>query len=199
MRKALDEGRVMSVKPLTIDWTHHRDYFRLVMDSYSKIQELKREHDEFQHSLRGKKISDDDVDVLASKNDAIGQLALIVIVFSALTLEAYINHYGINCLSRNYFSNYLDKLDLLAKWLVIPRVVTGQKLDPGSNAMQDLSWLVSLRNRLVHFKSKTVTVEEIKGSDFLWHEDAERSVRTVKRVISLLKRIDPKAETDWLN
>ena len=121
-----------------------------------------------------------------------------MIVFSALTLEAYINHYGINRLSRNYFSSYLDKLDVLAKWLVIPRIVTGEKLDPGSNAMQDLSWLVSLRNRLVHFKSKTITVDEIKESDFLWHEDAERSVRTVKRVVSLLKRIDPKAETDWL-
>lgn len=189
----------MSAKPLKIEWTYHRDYFKLVMDSYSRILKLKREHDEFQHSLRGKKMSDDDVDVLASKNDAIGQLALIVIVFSALTLEAYINHYGINRLSRNYFSSYLEKLDVLAKWLVIPRIVTGEKLDPGSNAMQDLSWLVSLRNRLVHFKSKTITVEEIKESDFLWHEDAERSVRTVKRVVSLLKRIDPKAETDWMD
>jgi hypothetical protein len=189
----------MSAEPLKIEWTHHRDYFKLVMDSYSRILKLKREHDEFRHSLRGKKMSDDDVDVLASRNDAIGQLALIVIVFSALTLEAYINHYGINRLSRNYFSSYLDKLDLLAKWLVVPRLVTGEKLDPGSNAMQDLSWLVSLRNRLVHFKSKTMTVEEIKESDFLWHEDAERSVRTVKRVVSLLKRIDPKAETDWID
>ena len=189
----------MSTKNFKIEWTHHRNYFKLVMDSYSRILKLKREHDEFQYSIRGKKISGGDVDVLASKNDAIGQLALIVIVFSALTLEAYINHYAITRLSRNYFSNYLDKLDLLAKWLVIPRLVTGEKLDPGSNAMQELFWLVSLRNRLVHFKSKTITVEEIKESDFLWHEDAERSVRTAKRVVSLLKRIDPGAETDWID
>jgi len=95
------------------------------------------------------------------------------------------------------FSNYLDKLDLLAKWLVIPRVVTGKKLDPGSQAMQDLSWLVALRNRLAHFKSKMITVKEIKESDFLWHYDAERAINTVKGVVSLLKRIDAKAETDW--
>ena len=190
---------MVSAKPLKIGWTHHGDYFKVVMDTYSRIQELKREHDQFQRSLKGKKVSNDDVAVLASKNDAIGELALIVIVFSAFTLEAYINHYGINHFSRNYFSNYLDKLDLLAKWLVIPRVVTGKKLNPGSHAMQDLSWLVSLRNRLAHFKSKTITVEEIKESDFLWHEDAERAVGTVKRVVSLLKRIDPKAETDWVD
>ncbi len=179
-------------------WTHHGDYFKLVTETYSRIEKLKREHDQFQKSLKGKGISDDDVDFLASRNDAIGELSLIVVIFSAFTLEAYINHYGINRLSRNYFSKYLDKLDILAKWLVIPRVVTGKKLDPGSEAMQDLSWLVSLRNRLAHFKSKKITVEELGESDFLWYEDAERAIRTVKRVTLLLKRIDSRADTDWL-
>jgi hypothetical protein len=186
-------------KPIKIAWTYHGDYFKVVTDTFSRIQELKQEHDQFQNNHKGKDLSNDDVDFLASRNDAIGELALIVIVFSAFTLEAYINHYGINRLSRNYFSSYLDKLDLLAKWLVIPRVVTGKKLDPGTAAMQDLSWLVSLRNRLAHFKSKTITVAEIKESDWLWYEDAEKAVRTVKRVVSLLKRIDAKADTDWLD
>jgi hypothetical protein len=189
----------VSVKPLKIAWTHHGDYFKVVMDTFCKIQELKREHDLFQRSLKAKKISDDDAAVLGSKNEAIGKLALIVIVFCAFTLEAYINHYAINRLSRNYFSNYLDKLDLLAKWIVIPRVVTGKTVDPGSRAMQELSWLVSLRNRLAHFKSKTISVEDLRESDFLWHEDAERAVSTVKRVVSFLNRIDPKAETEWID
>ena len=176
----------MSAKPIKFAWTHHSNYFKLVTDTYSRIEKLEREHDQFRSSLEGKEMSDDDVDFLASRNDAIGELALIVIVFSAFTLEAYINHYGISRLSRNYFSKYLDKLDLLAKWLVIPRVVTGKKLHPGSAAMQDLSWLVSLRNRLAHFKSKTINVEEIEESDWLWYEDAERAVMTVKRVVYLL-------------
>jgi hypothetical protein len=179
-------------------WTHHSDYFKLVTDNYSRVENLEQEHEQFRMSLEGKEMSDDDVDFLASSNDAIGELALIVIVFSAFTLEAFINHYGISHLSRNYFSKYVDKLDLLSKWLVIPRLVTGKKLNPGSAAMQDLSWLVSLRNRLAHFKSKTITVEEIKESDFLWYEDAKRAVRSVKRVVLLLKRIDSKIDTDWL-
>lgn len=186
----------MSEIPIKFAWTHHEDYLKLVNDTYSRIEKLKRERDQFQSGLEGKEISDDDVAFLASRNDAIGELALIVIVFSAFTLEAYINHYGISRLSRNYFSRYLDKLDLLAKWIVIPRVVTGKKLDPGCAAMQDLSWLVSLRNRLAHFKSETKT--EIEESDWLWYEDAEKAVRTVKRVVSLLKRIDSKVDTEWL-
>jgi hypothetical protein len=189
----------VSVKPLKITWTNHGDYFKVVIDTFCKIQEFKQEHDHFQRSLKGKKISDDDAAVLGSKNEAIGELALIVIVFSAFTLEAYINHYAISRLSRSYFSNYLDKLDLLAKWIVIPKVVTGKTLDPGSRVMQDMSWLVSLRNRLAHFKSRTISVEDLRESDFLWHEDAERAVGTVKRVVALLNRIDSKADMEWID
>lgn len=188
----------MPAKRLKFPWTHHLDYFKIVRDNHSRIQELQREHDEYQRNIKGRKTSNADVAFLESKNDAIGELALVVVVFSAFTLEAFINHYGIGRLSRNYFSNYLDKLDLLAKWIVIPRVVTGKKLDPGSQAIQDLSWLVALRNRLAHFKSKMVTVEEIDESYFLWHEDAQRAVNTVKGVVSLLKRIDAKVETEWI-
>jgi hypothetical protein len=189
----------MAAKPLKIAWTHHGDYFKVVTDTFSRIQKLRQEHDQFQSMHKGKALSDNDINFFASKNDAIGELALIVIVFAAFTLEAYINHYGISRLSRNYFSSYLDKLDLLAKWLIIPGIVTGKKLNPGIAAMQDLSWLVSHRNRLAHFKSKTVTVEEIKESDWLWFEDAEKAVRTVKRVVSSLKRIDAKADSEWLD
>jgi hypothetical protein len=105
-------------------------------------------------------------------------------------LEAYINHYGISRISRNYFSNYLDKLDMVAKWIVIPKVVTGKKIDPGSAAMQDLDWLVTLRNKLVHYKSKEVVVDNIQTSDFLWYEDAAKAVQAVRRVTTALKRVD---------
>jgi len=188
----------MTAEPLTVAWTTHDKYFALVLKNYARIETLKKERDEFQSSLKGKTMSDRDVDVLASRNDAIGELALVVVVFSALTLEAYINHYGISRLSRNYFSNYLDKLDMVAKWIVIPKVATGKRLDPGSAAMQDLDWLVTLRNKLVHYKSKKVALDEIQTSDFLWYEDAARAVRAVRRVTAALKRLDPETEMDWL-
>src|SRR5439155_23794680 len=117
----------------------------------------------------------------------------------AFTLEAYINHYAIARLSANYHGKYLDKLDLTAKWVVIPRLVLGKQLDPGSRPMQDLDWLVSLRNKLAHYKSKTVTVDAIKYSDFLWYEDAERAIRTVRDIATSLKRIDPEGEAAWIS
>ena len=186
-------------RPLRIAWTHHGDYFRLAFQNWGRVQKLKQEHDAIQASLKShKNVADDIAEQLAAKNDAIGQLALVVIVFSAFTLEAYINDYAINRLSKNYLKNYLDKLDLVAKWVVIPQLVTGKQLDPGSRPLQDLAWLVELRNRLAHYKSKEVTIEQIKGSDFLWYEDAERAIRAVKGTVSALKAIDQKAQTAWL-
>jgi hypothetical protein len=190
-------------KPLSIPWTHHSSYYRLALENWRRIQDLRAEHDAIEQTQAGKKsTSDGDAIQLAAKNDAIGELALVVVIFCAFTLEAYINHYGIhygiNRLSRNYHTKYLDKLDVVAKWVVIPRLVTGKELGPGPRAVQDLSWLVGLRNKLAHYKSKTLTLGEIKTSDFLWYEDAEHAIRTVERIMADLKRIDHRAEAGWI-
>ena len=131
---------------VTIRWTHHADYFRLALESWKRTQQLKQEHDAIQANLeRHDRASDDIAAQLAAKNDEIGKLAVVVIVFCAFALEAYINDYAINRLSRSYFKKYLDRLDLVAKWVVIPRLVAQKRVDPGSRALQDLTWLVHLR------------------------------------------------------
>jgi hypothetical protein len=122
----------------------------------------------------------------------------VVIVFAALCLEAYINDYAINRFSRKYFEKHLDKLDLLSKWIVIPRIVTGKQLNPDSEAVQDLQWLVTLRNRLAHFKSKKVRFTEVKDSDFIFDYDVERAIRTVRNLVLRLKEIDEDVDIDWL-
>jgi hypothetical protein len=121
-----------------------------------------------------------------------------VIVFCAFALEAFINDYAISGLSRNYLSKYLDKLDVVAKWMVIPRLVARKGLDPGSRPLQDVAWLVELRNRLAHYKSKDLTIDQITVSDFLWYEDAERAIRAVRGAVLALGRLDRNAHTDWI-
>lgn len=71
-------------------------------------------------------------------------------MFSALSAEAFINYYEVNKISANYFKNYLDKLDVISKWIIIPKLVTGNSIDTGSHSVQKLNSLISLRNKLVH-------------------------------------------------
>jgi len=181
-----------------VEWTYHGEYFKIALDNYVNVEKLKKERESIQKTLRRKKkVSDSEVGLLAEKNDAIGQHALVVITFSTLSLEAYINHYAISRLSRNYLTNYLDKLDLLSKWIVIPRMITGKQLDPGSKSVQDLSWLITVRNKLMHYKSRKMRIDEIKESDFFWEFDAEKAIKTVKNLLLGLKKIDKKVDIDW--
>ena len=183
---------------MKVEFTYYEEFFHIAIDNYKEIVKLEKEHSELQvNTSESEKSSDDFVDKVAEKNDRIGRLVLIVVVFCATSLEAYINHYAISNLSKNYFKTYLDKLDLLSKWIVIPRITTGTQLDAGSRPLQDLSWLITLRNKLVHYKSRTVSIEEIKDTDFLWENDAKRAIETVKNLAQALKKIDNDIYIDW--
>jgi len=92
----------------------------------------------------------------------------------------------------------LDKLDVLSKWIVIPRITTGTQLDPGSKALQDLDWLTELRNKLVHYKSKKIEVEQIQTTDFLWESDAKRAIETVINLALELNNIDAQVYVGWV-
>ena len=180
------------------EFTYYEEFFHVAIDTYKEIVKLEKEHSELWAKMsESEKLSDNSIDKLAEKNDRIGRLVLIVVVFCATSLETYINHYAISHLSRSYFKKYLDKLDLLSKWIVIPRITTGAQLDAGSRPLQDLSWLITLRNKLLHHKSRMVSIEEIKDTDFLWRKDAKRAIETVKNLAQELNKIDNDIYIDW--
>lgn len=76
-------------------------------------------------------------------------LMFSTIIFAALILEAYINEYGARGL-QVYFDRYLDRIDLLSKWVVIPRLSEGINFDQHKSLLSKISSLISARNRLVH-------------------------------------------------
>lgn len=74
------------------------------------------------------------------------------IVFGALYLEAFINDYAFRKLDRKLFE-YVDKLDLVGKWLVVPELAVGKKFPKEQHVFELLKNIVKNRNRLVHFKT----------------------------------------------
>lgn len=183
---------------MKLEFNYYEDFFHITIDTYKEIVKLDKEINELQvNTSKSDKSSDDFTDKVAEKNDRIGRLASIVIIFCATSLEAYINHYAINRLSKNYLKTYLDKLDLFSKYIVIPRIVTGIQLNAGSRALQELSWLIALRNKLVHSKSRKIQINDMKETDFLWGKDAKRAIETVKNLAQELKKIDDAVDIDW--
>jgi hypothetical protein len=99
--------------------------------------------------------------------------ALITICFSAMCLEAFIYDYAARNISDSYAHRYLDKLDVVSKWVVIPQLATGKEFPTSSHAFGLLRFLVTTRNQLVHFKSSPVT------------QDQENKRRTDEQIDSL--------------
>ena len=80
----------------------------------------------------------------------------VVTVFSHLFLEATIYDYGATNLSDSYMKKYIDRLNFLSRWVVIPRLVTGKTFPTQSQAYQMLGKVNRARNGLVHFKTRRV-------------------------------------------
>lgn len=87
---------------------------------------------------------------------------VIALVFAALAIEAYIYDYAAKKLTDNFVRLHLDKLDLVSKWVVIPKLVTGKDFPKDGQAFCLLKQLVKDRNYIVHNKSSKYLKADVK-------------------------------------
>jgi hypothetical protein len=185
---------------LLLTFSYYSDYAQIALENYTVIEQLlaKRNVIDEKYDSLGQ-ISEEEDREWGEINHEINKYSRIVIIFCALSLEAFINDYAIGRTSKSYLENYLDKLDLYSKWVVIPRLLTGSQLDTGAQPMQDLDWLIKQRNRLVHIKSETVEVSKIADKLKFYNEQvAQKAIDTVKNIILALHKIDKRANETWL-
>lgn len=116
---------------------------------------------------------DEDPEPYYAQQDRMLKAAIKTIVFAAMSLEASIYDLAAIHLTDDYVKQYLDKLDLLSKWLVIPRLLCGKSLDEQGPAIQALRGVIKSRNSLVHHKSIPV---ELNAAAF---EKARKSINQI--------------------
>lgn len=187
----------MSLKKLKVSFTYHEIYIQIAVESYHKAKNLEAER--IRKRNEKENMNDEDVDFQCEMSAKIDKCSIIAIIFSALTIEAFINDYGISNLSKSYFEKYLDKLDLFAKWIVIPKLVTGKQLDQSLNIFERLGKLISRRNNLVHYKTRKKLVENVEASDWIELKEAYDSIYTAKGLILTLKTVDQNVSSEWID
>ncbi|HNW89612.1 MAG TPA: hypothetical protein PKN48_08100 [Bacteroidales bacterium] len=170
---------------------NYTTFYFTASESVNKIRELNKFFEKDDISL-------EDEYIVKSIVYNTQRLAITTIIFSAMTLESYINYYGSQKLPKNYFEKHLDNLDLKSKWIVLPRLITGQEIDLGGKAFALFSELISLRNKLVHDKYKIIKESLPEEKDSLWETDAYSSIECVKLMINELKKIDNSVFTEWI-
>jgi hypothetical protein len=76
-----------------------------------------------------------------------------------MCFESAIYEYAGDHLGDAYVQDHIDKLDVLSKWLIVSRLVTGYELRKDQAPYAALKELVSARNKLVHSKSESLDFE----------------------------------------
>lgn len=82
-----------------------------------------------------------------------GVAGIKTIVFSAMALEAAVFDLAAIQLG-DKVAKHLDKMDLIGKWMIVPRLICGRSLREDGPAVNGLIGLAKARNALVHHKSK---------------------------------------------
>jgi hypothetical protein len=96
--------------------------------------------------------------------EEIDEYAAIVVIFTAAAAELTINDAGARLLGDTYYTAHVEALDLLSKWVVVPRLINGYEIDRGGRAYELLKSVVTTRNALMHPKSQPFTVERFYKS-----------------------------------
>jgi len=121
---------------------HHETYFRIAKNNLRQAVALEIEAGRIAtKAKRTKRENEKLVDSVAG----IEECSITAIVFSVMTLEAFINDYAIRASSINYLENYLDKLDLSSKFILFPRLFTGTGISTDGQALELLKKRVLMR------------------------------------------------------
>lgn len=129
--------------------------------------------------------------------DALVKNSIQSIVFSAMSLEAYVYDYAARALTDSFVSQHLDKLDLSSKYVVIFQLITHERFPKDNKIYSSLKKLIKSRNTLIHSKSNNVNLDDhdslfkMSNSHYHLYESAIEAVEAIDLVIKYVEKIDP--------
>jgi hypothetical protein len=127
---------------------------------------------------------------LAPLEDELAKHSCIVIVFSAVTVEAYIYDYAARRLSDKFVQTYLDKLDTVSKWMIVPQLITGKPLPKDGNWLVLLRSLMKERNSIIHSKTKDISSGFDNNAPLLVKNFIERTRRIPSKARQSIELLD---------
>lgn len=135
---------------------------------------------------------------------------LVQHLFAAMCLEAFIYDYAATSFTDTYTHKYLDKLDLVAKWVVIPKLVLGIEFPRDTQPFEHLRAIKKERDKLVHSKSRAELSEEERAKELAQYDltptrnskDSDIGANVFRQLVNILgtlKDLEKKSgrQQDW--
>lgn len=192
-----NDGELPMDATISFSVSQYETFFRIARASYRKLKEVQeREIDWPTGSTEGPNVES----MRRSSYEQRQRFAAVAVVFSALTLESFINHYG-SQLGADVFKK-LDRKSNAEKWLRIPELRCGKTLAPGGTAMNGIRAIFEIRNQLAHDKPHSFAFgpnSDPKDFKVLSVDLATKTdpIKHVCDVLDELKQIDPAVEIGW--
>lgn len=121
--------------------------------------QYKEKEDEYKY-LKSKVIISYEDFIESKELDNIYRNYITSFIYLSMFVESYIFDYGARRLGDNFVKDHLDKLDIISKWIVIPKLITGYEIDKSKKSFETLKKFIHNRNKLVHHKTKNLNVTE---------------------------------------
>ena len=179
----------------TVKFSNYKTFWKIAITNYLNTVHCCKRRDQIKNV---EEFTRDVIDYICIQNAEIQRCSMITVVFCIMTLESYINEYAIINYSKSYFKNYLDKLDLKTKWIIIPKLVTGNQINTDSEAFELFLKALKIRHRLVHDKTKIINIGEPFEYNWITENEAEMSINAVKKMFIELKKLDQEVDISWL-
>lgn len=125
------------------------DKYKEVNESYSRLTNDNKSWDILSH----KQEENDEYFLLYREKQ---KDCIISIIFEAFAVESLINWYGVKGLGAKQYKSHYEKLSIIDKYVIVPRVVTGKEFPKHKQAFKKLKELNSTRNNLVHSKAQEI-------------------------------------------
>lgn len=184
-----------------------RLYSEIARDSLEKLASIEMQISELEKEISKTGRNDGaPFPALISLENELGKTAFVTIIFSAIAIEAYIYDYAARHLSDKFSKEYIDKLDLVGKLVIVPKLITGQELPRNKKWFGLAKNIVKTRNMIVHNKSSTIPlsvddaqqyISKIKIIDEHILQSAKQAVELLDLLVVELSTIDP-SEAIWL-
>lgn len=172
---------------------YYKDFAKNLSPDFSKrsvalLKELKEAQSQDQKEVPKEILKTHGLDKEFSKILQLKSQGHIIIVFSAMCLEALINDFCILNSSKGMLEK-VDKLSPVNKWTVIPKLVSNVDFRTDTNAYRLIEKLFALRNTMVHAKSKEYN--NIKNLPGVQYEELKDSLLTVQEATKELNSLVP--------
>jgi len=183
-------------------------YSEIARESLEKLARIKAQISALENGISKTEKTDETLfPGLMSLENELGKTAFVIIIFSAIAIEAYIYDYAARHLSDKFVQEYIDKLDLIGKLIVVPRLITGQELPRNKKWFGLAKAIVKTRNMIVHSKSSAISLAttddaqhylaKIKATEEQILQSAKQAVELLDLLVVELSVIDPD-EALWL-